>query len=95
MGNLTQSIGRLFTNKNTVTIVGVILAFVRDENGFIDESYDPKYCIKVNSSTYGDKIDDQFTYTIKVPAHSIVRFSVDYNLLANSYGTISHKAKLE
>ena len=72
---------------------GVILAFVRDENGFIDESYDPKYCIKVNKSDYGDKIDDQFTYTIKVPAHSIVRFSVDYNLLANSYGTISHKAK--
>ena len=28
MGNLTQSIGRLFSNKNTVTIVGVILAFV-------------------------------------------------------------------
>ena len=28
MGNITQAIGRLFSNKNTVTIVGVVLAFV-------------------------------------------------------------------
>ena len=28
MGNITQAVGRLFSNKNTVTIVGVVLAFV-------------------------------------------------------------------
>ena len=28
MGNLVQSIKRAFTNKNTVTVVGVVLAFV-------------------------------------------------------------------
>lgn len=79
----------------TMNHTGVILAFVRDENGFIDDSYTPKYCIKVAKSTYGDAIEDTFEYTVKVPAHSIVRFSVDYNLLANSNGTISHRVYLK
>ena len=79
----------------TLKHTGVILAFVRDENGFIKQDIQPKYYIKVNASSYGDTIEDLFEYTVKVPAHSIVRFSVDYNLLANSYGTISHRAYLK
>ena len=74
---------------------GVILAFVRDENGFVDNSVKPKYYVKVAASNYGAAIDDSFEYTVTIPAHSIVRFSVDYNLLANSYGTIQHRAYLD
>lgn len=73
---------------------GVILAFVRDEKGQISSTYTPKYCTIINQSKYGEAIRDPFTYTVDVPAHSIVRFSVDYNLLANSYGCISHQAFL-
>ena len=73
---------------------GVILAFIRDENGFVDNSLAPKYYVSIPSTQYGSEIREYFTYTIKVPANSIVRFSVDYNLLANSNGTITHKVYL-
>ena len=74
---------------------GVILAYVRDANGQVDkEAFAPKYCVKINSSSYGAAITDPFTYTVTVPAHSVVRFSVDYNLLANSYGYITHHLEL-
>ena len=74
---------------------GVILAFVRDEKGFISKTYEPKYCLRVHASEYGDAIEDPFVYTVEVPAHSIVRFSVDYNLLANASGYIKHTATLD
>lgn len=73
---------------------GVILAFIRDENGFVDESYDPKYCTMLGKTQYGDAISDGFTYTVEIPAHSIARFSVNYNLLANSNGNIKHSGYL-
>lgn len=83
---------RTFTYQ--LTHSGVILAFVRDENGYIDESFTPKYCVKIGGSEYGDAIDDRFIYSVEVQPHSIKRFSVNYNLLANSYGCIRHKATL-
>lgn len=73
---------------------GVILAFIRDENGFVDDSYDPKYCTMLGKTSYGDAISDGFTYTVEIPAHSIARFSVNYNLLANSSGHIKHTGYL-
>ena len=83
---------RTFTYQ--LTHSGVILAFVRDENGYVDESFTPKYCVKIGGSDYGDAIDDRFIYSVEVQPHSIKRFSVNYNLLANSYGCIRHKATL-
>jgi len=84
---------RVFTYKMTHT--GVILAFVRDENGFVSSAYTPAYCVNIAKSEYGDAISQLFTYSITVPAHSVVRFSVDYNLCANSYGHIRHEANLK
>ena len=78
----------------SMTHSGVILAFVRDENGLPSEYYIPKYATMISKSDYGAAIDDRFTYTIKVPAHSVIRFSVNYNLLANSNGCIGHFASL-
>ncbi|MDY2888195.1 MAG: hypothetical protein SOU19_01350 [Candidatus Caccosoma sp.] len=74
---------------------GVILAFIRDENGFIDESFKPKYCISLGGSKYGSEIRDYFSYTVKVKPHSAIQFSINYNLLANSNGNISHSAYLK
>ena len=69
---------------------GVILTFIRDAEGFIDGSYDPTYNVAIASSSYGDSIYNYFQYEIEIPAHSVVRITVDYNLLANSNGFISH-----
>ena len=74
---------------------GVILAFIRDEYGFIDDSYNPKYCISLGNTDYGDEVRDYFTYTVKVKPHSAIQFSVNYNLLANSNGYIAHSAYLK
>ena len=74
---------------------GVILAYVRNAEGELDTTlYPPTYQIRINASNYGAAITDPFKYTVNVPAHSVVRFSVDYNLLANSYGNITHNLDL-
>lgn len=73
---------------------GVILAFVRDENGEIKNDYPLSYKVSLATSEYGAELRDYFEYKIKVPAHSIVRYVVDYNLLANSSGYIEHGATL-
>lgn len=74
---------------------GVILAYIRGADGEVDTTdFAPKYCVKIPSSQYGAAITDLFKYTVEVPPHSVVRFSVDYNLLANSYGYITHNLDL-
>ena len=73
---------------------GAIVAFVRDENGFISDTYSPRYAIDYYATGY-THIVHPFEYSVKVPAHSVKQFSVNYNLLANSYGTIDHSARLE
>ncbi len=78
-----------------LTHTGVILAFVRDENGLIKSDITPAYYVGYPATEYGDKIEDYFTYTITVPAKTAIRFSVDYNLLANSYGSIQHRVYLQ
>ena len=40
-------------------------------------------------------INDDFNYTVKVKAHSIIQFYVEYNLLANSCGNVVHKVTLK
>lgn len=81
--------------KYTLKHNGVILAFIRNEYGYIDESYKPKYCISLGATKYGDEIRDYFTYSVKIKPHSAIQFSVNYNLLANSNGYISHSAYLK
>lgn len=84
---------RVFTYKMTHS--GVILAFVRDEKGFVSDTYSPAFCVNIAKSSYGEAITRNFIYSVTVPAHSVIRFSVDYNLCANSYGHIKHEAILD
>lgn len=85
------------TRKATYTIShnGVILAFVRDENGLVSPSYPLRYQVSIADSNYGEAIRDNFKYTVEIPPHSVVRYVVDYNLLANSSGYITHKVTLD
>ena len=40
-------------------------------------------------------IEDYYYYTVKVKPHSIKQFIIEYNLLANSCGNVSHKVTLK
>ena len=41
-----------------------------------------------------DSIKDIFNYTFQVPSHSVIQIYVEYNLLANSYGNVTHSIYL-
>ena len=80
---------------------GALAVFIRKENGLVDASYTPTYIIDRNpdgweSEKYGNiGVHHPFEYSVKVPAHTVKQFSVNYNLLANSCGTVTHRAELK
>jgi hypothetical protein len=71
---------------------GAIATFIRNENGYILDDYSPRYSI---AHGWDLKINHPFKYSVKDPAHTVKQFSVNYNLLANSTGTITHSAELK
>lgn len=77
--------------KNT----GSLCVFVRDKHGKVKQGT-PMFTImqKVDKGIEYH-INDDFNYTVKVKAHSIVQFYVEYNLLANSCGNVVHKVTLK
>ena len=73
---------------------GSVCVLVRDASGkYIDGT--AQFTVCVPASSYGSAINDAFEYIVVVPAGSVVQFSVEYNLLANSSGNIVHYAELE
>ena len=86
-------------NDREVTIniknTGSLCVFVRDRNGKVIKS-SPVYTI-MQKVDKGEEywIQDDFTYTVVVKAHSIKQFIVEYNLLANSCGYVVHKTTLK
>ena len=74
---------------------GSLCVFVRDKHGKVKlgspmftimqkENADPEY-----------HIHNDFNYSVKVKARSILQFYVEYNLLANSCGNVIHKVTLK
>ena len=86
-GNNERKVILSFTNTGSVAVL------VRDENGKYIEGT-AQYTIYTNATGYGSPIHDKFEYVVVVPAHSVVQLTVEYNLLANSNGYISHTAEL-
>ncbi len=81
---------------------GALASFVREPNGLISNTYTPQYSIykaiwdsNVNGWGSNSILNNYFKYKVKVPAHSVKQFSVEYNLLANSAGTVTHRACLD
>lgn len=74
---------------------GSVCVLLRDKNGkFIKTS--PVFTIthrSVDDEEYS--LDNNYSYTLKVKAHSIKQIIVEYNLLANSCGYIVHKTTLK
>ena len=84
-------------NEREVTVQminnGSIAVLVRDENGRVIRGTE-QYTIQFSATSSGAEINDNFRYTVKVPAKGYVQFIVEYNLLANSYGSIGHNVYL-
>lgn len=77
----------------SVLATGAIVAFVRNPDGSIVSGTE-KYYFTYGTTDYGEKLDLGFRYTVKVPAHSVMQFVVEYNLMANSYGHVYHAVNL-
>lgn len=81
---------------------GALATFVREPDGSVSDTYTPQYAIylhlwdkDINTWSSASITDNYFKYKVKVPAHSVKQFSVEYNLLANSAGSVTHKACLD
>ena len=79
------------SRERTITLAlkdgGSIAVMTRDANGNI---LDKKYTISRVQTFRFDNEDFSYVYSIKVPAHSVKQVTLEYNLLANSYGAIKH-----
>ncbi len=111
LGNLANIGNWMVDYQDTITLVnqgdrprkvtyrmahsGTILTYILDENGRLLSTYQPTYNIMIAASNYGAAIQDGFVYEVTVPAHSVARYTVDYNLLANSNGHITHTLTLK
>jgi hypothetical protein len=82
-GKNSRTIKVSFKNNGSVAVL------VRDQNGKYIEGT-AQYTVCSPASSYGSAINDKFEYTIVIPAGSVVQFTVEYNLLANSSGNIVH-----
>ena len=85
--------------ERTVTInmknTGSLCVMVKDINGKVKKNT-PMFTLMVKSDR-GEKynIQNDFTYDVKVKPRSVVKFIVEYNLLANSCGYVTHRAILK
>ena len=86
-GSTERQVKISFTNNGSVAVL------VRDANGKYIEGT-AQYTICTSSGAYGQPIQDKFEYVVTIPANSVVQFTVEYNLLANSSGYVKHTAEL-
>ena len=75
---------------------GSVCVLIRDVNGKLIKS-SPMFTLMCKPADKSEeyRLSDDFTYTVKVKPHSIKQFIVEYNLLANSCGNVSHKVILK
>ncbi len=103
IGNWMKDYQDLYTFVNqgdrarTITVhtraTGALVGMVRDLEGNIVAGTE-KFYFTYGTTEYGDEIDKHFSYTVEIPAHSVVQFVVEYNLMANSYGYVRHSVEL-
>ena len=75
---------------------GSLCVLVRDKHGKLIKS-SPMFTLMTKPADKSEEyyLEDCFDYTVKVKPHSIKQFIVEYNLLANSCGNVSHKVTLK
>ena len=84
---------REVTVKIVPDVGGALTVMVRDTNGNLIAGTEG-YSMFYRASEYGEAVYSPFKYTVKVAPHSVMQFNVEYNLMANSYGTVLHEVEL-
>ncbi len=83
----------------TVTVIlyaarcGGLAIMARDAEGKLIDGTQ-MFSLYYIETSYGEEVYEPFVYTAEVPAHSVVQFHVEYNLMANSNGGVSHEVIL-
>ena len=72
---------------------GALVVLVRDEQGKLIENT-AQFALVYRASEYGDAINEEFRYVFTVEPHSVKQIHGEYNLMANSYGTVEHEVIL-
>ncbi len=72
---------------------GALCTLVRNVDGSVvkDSEY---FAFQRGSDQFGEGYDKAFHYKAKIPAHTVVQFVVEYNLMANSTGYVRHSVEL-
>lgn len=91
----------IFTNQGdterqvTVNIncTGAMCTLVRDLDGNVIKGTE-LFAFQRGSDSHGEGYDKAFHYTVKIPAHTTVKFVAEYNLMANSTGYVRHSVDL-
>lgn len=73
---------------------GAIAAMVRNSEGIIEKGTE-QFSIGFPKTNDGDAITEGFEYIKIIPPHTAVKIHVEYNLLANSYGSVKHYINLD
>ena len=73
---------------------GAIAAMVRNSEGIVEKGSE-QFSIGFPKTVDGDAITEGFEYIKIIPPHTAVKFHVEYNLLANSYGSVNHYINLD
>lgn len=73
---------------------GSVCVLLRDNKGKLIKS-SPMFTITSRQQDKEASLDNQFNYVVKIKPHSIKQFIMEYNLLANSCGYVTHKLKLK
>jgi len=68
---------------------GAIAAMVRNSEGIVEKGTE-QFSIGFPKTEHGDAITEGFEYIKIIPPHSAIKIYVEYNLLANSYGSVNH-----
>jgi len=73
---------------------GAIAAMVRNSEGIVEKGTE-QFSIGYPKTENGDAITEGFEYIKIIPPHTAIKLYVEYNLLANSYGSVSHYIYLD
>ena len=77
---------------------GAVVMLVRDMDGKMIPGTAGYSMHRTDAVIFGKPekgFDKSFHYTVKIPAHTVVQFVVEYNLMANSYGYVTHSVDLK
>ncbi len=81
-----------------IRCTGAVVTMVRDMDGKRIPGTEGYSMVHGDANTFGkweQGFDKSYVYTVKVPAHSVKQFVLEYNLMANSTGYVLHSASLK